>query len=133
MSTRRLMSLLLAVLMVVAAASRALSGVEAASPSVWLVFLYALPLALIVGLQMQARWTLLACVMYGTVGLALDISTAVQDLTHHAAGPVPLMLGGASGLANFLLIVLGGREFLDASLWTPPADRPPNPPPPRTA
>lgn len=133
MTNRHLMSLLLAVLMAVAAASGALSGREAGIPVIWVVFLYVLPLALIAGLQMRARWTVLACVMYGTVGLALDISTAVQDLTHQAAGPVSLALSGFSGLANFLLIVFGGREFLDASLWSPPADRPPNPPPPRTA
>jgi len=133
MTTRRITSLLLAILMAQAAASRALTGGEAALPVIWVVFLYALPLALILGLQGRARWTVLACVMYGTVGLALDISTAVQDLTHQTAGPASLVLGAVSGLANFLLIVFGGREFLDAGLWSPPADRPPNPPPHRTA
>lgn len=133
MTNRRVMSLLLVGLMAVAAASRLLSGSDAAVPVVWLVFLYALPLALLAGLQTPARWIVPACVMYATVGLALDISTAVQDLTHQQAGPASLALSGVSGLANFLLIVFGGREFLEAGLGTPPAGRPPNPPPPRAA
>ncbi len=94
-------------------------------------FLYGLPLVLLGLLLAQVRWALMAGVMYGTVGLALDISTAVQDLTKTGAGAEALLISGASGLVNFLLIVLGGRAFLDVGpAAKPPGSPRPNPPSP---
>jgi hypothetical protein len=91
-------------------------------------FLFGLPLLLAGGLLFHARWTLMACVIYGTVGLALDISTVVYDLTHSQAGPAPLALSAASGLVNFLLIIFGGRGFLDVGpAAEPQAGPPPSP------
>lgn len=91
-------------------------------------FLYGLPLILMGFLLAQARWALMAGVMYGTVGLALDISTAVQDLTKTDAGAEALLISGVSGLVNFLLIVLGGRGFLDVGTTERPPESPhPNP------
>ncbi|MBM4123279.1 MAG: hypothetical protein FJ249_11910 [Nitrospira sp.] len=55
----------------------------------------------------------MASVMYGTIGLALDISTLVQTLTHSEAQLHLVVMSVASGLLNFLLIVLGGRGFLE--------------------
>jgi hypothetical protein len=55
----------------------------------------------------------MASVMYGTIGLALDISTLVQTLTHSDPQSRLVMISVASGLLNFLLIVLGGRGFLE--------------------
>lgn len=97
----------------------------------WNGFLFAIPFALGALLFAGMRWALMAAVMYGTIGLALDISTVVQELTK-ADGHLPvLMLSGLTGLLNFLLIAIGGRGFLDVLQSTsPPADRAPNHPSP---
>lgn len=86
----------------------------------WLGFLYGIPVILAGALLGGQRWALMAAVMYGTVGLALDLSTVVQEITHGPARPAVLSASGVTALLNFLLILLGGRGFLDAS-------RPPSP------
>ncbi len=80
----------------------------------WLGFLYGIPLMLAGALVSGQRWALMAAVMYGTVGLALDLSTVVQELTQGPSHPAVLAASGVTGLLNFLLILLGGRGFLDA-------------------
>ena len=54
----------------------------------------------------------MAAVMYGTVGLALDISTLVQGLTKPEVPQMVTAMSGVTGLLNFLLIVFGGKGFL---------------------
>jgi len=103
-------------------------------PPGWLPFLYGLPLVLIGCLLANQRWALMAAVMYGTVGLALDISTIVQGLTKPDVPQAILAMSGATGLLNFLLIVFGGKGFLaitDAS--SPPESPRPNPPSPSSS
>lgn len=56
--------------------------------------------------------------MYGTIGLALDLSTIVQELTQGGSQASVLVISGITGLLNFLLIAIGGRRFLDASTVT---------------
>lgn len=80
----------------------------------WLGFLYGIPLVLVGALLSGQRWALMAAVMYGTVGLALDLSTVVQELTRGPGQSAVLAASGVTGLLNFLLILLGGRGFLDA-------------------
>lgn len=118
------MAVLLAIL--IALAVFAPSGTGTGGHLIRNGFLYGLPLILLSFLLAHARWALMAGVMYGTVGLALDISTAVQDLTKTDVGVEALLISGVSGLVNFLLIVLGGRGFLDVG----PATRPPESPRP---
>ncbi len=126
MSIHRIMAVLLAILIALAALSQAGSG--AGGHIIRNGFLYGLPLILMGLLLAHVRWALMAGVMYGTVGLALDISTAVQDLTKTGAGTEALLISGVSGLVNFLLIVLGGRGFLDVgTATTPPKSPHPNP------
>jgi hypothetical protein len=97
----------------------------------WLVFLYGLPLALIGCLLANQRWAFMVAVMYGTVGLALDVSTIVQGLTKPDVPPTILAMSGVTGLLNFLLIVFGGRGFLAVSGSSSPPESPrPNPPSP---
>ncbi len=86
----------------------------------WLGFLYGIPLILVGALASGQRWALMAAVMYGTVGLALDLSTVVQELTQGPAHPAILAASGVTGLLNFLLILLGGRGFLDARRLSTP-------------
>lgn len=94
----------------------------------WNGFLFAIPITLAAVLLARARWALMAAVMYGTIGLALDISTVVQELTKADGHSTVLMLSGLTGLLNFLLIVIGGRAFLDVlQPASPPASRAPNP------
>jgi len=117
MATRRLMALLLAGLAGLAFFQRATQGAEP-SRSIWHQlawngFLFWIPLILAGLLFGRARWVLMASVMYGTIGLALDISTLVQTLTHSEAQLHLVVMSVASGLLNFLLIVLGGRGFLE--------------------
>ncbi len=94
----------------------------------WNGFLFGIPLALGVLIFARARWALMAAVMYGTIGLALDISTVVQELTKADGQSTVLMLSGLTGLLNFLLIAIGGRGFLDVlQPASPPAGHTPNP------
>ena len=97
----------------------------------WIGFLLLTPVGLAVLIWLKLRWAAMACVMYGTVGLALDLATTVQILTKDSDVLVPLMSSVVSGLFNFLLIVFGGRSFLDVTQAPlPRASRPPNPPSP---
>lgn len=68
-------------------------------------------------------------VMYGTIGLALDISTVVQEVTRPNEQQTTLWMSGVTGLLNSLLIVIGGHGFLPVpSGAKPQASPPPNPP-----
>ena len=98
------------------------------SGAVWNGFLFGIPLALGLLLFGRARWALMAAVMYGTIGLALDISTVVQELTKADGQLRVVMLSGLTGVLNFLLIAIGGRGFLDVLRpASPPTGRVPNP------
>lgn len=97
----------------------------------WLIFLYGLPLALIGFLLAKQRWALMAAVMYGTVGLALDIATIIQGLTKSEGSPTILAMSSVTGLLNFLLIVFGGKGLLTTTGASSPPESPrPNPPSP---
>ena len=101
---------------------------DGSQPPGWLLFLYGLPLALIGCLLAKQRWALMAAVMYGTVGLALDILTVVQGLTKPDVPQMTTVMSGMTGLLNFLLIVFGGKSFLDVmSASSPPEFPRPNP------
>jgi len=95
----------------------------------WIGFLLLMPVGLAVLIWLKLRWAAMACVMYGTIGLALDLATTVQILTKDSDVLVPLISSVASGLLNFLLIVFGGRSFLDVTQTPLPQEsHPPNPP-----
>lgn len=99
--------------------------------SVWIVFLILLPLALVGCVWMAWRWSAMACVIYGTIGLALDLATLVSIAPHLDGELSTAALSGLSGLANFFLILFGGRSFLHLpSKLSPPGSHPPNPPTP---
>ena len=98
-------------------------------PPGWSLFLYGLPLALIGCLLARQRWALMAAVMYGTVGLAMDISTIVQGITTPDVPEVTAAMSGVTGVLNFLVIVFGGKTFLTAmGASSPPESLRPNPP-----
>ncbi len=94
-------------------------------------FLYGGPIALALWLLSGHRWALMGCVIYGTIGLALDIATLVQELTGKQTRDLLILLTAGSGAVNFLLITLSGRALLDVtSAERPPASHRPSPPPP---
>ena len=137
MKGRTMMVALLAMLMLATATAPVVRDTAQGATRfqlVWYGFLYGIPVMLSGLLLAGYRWALMAGVMYGTIGLALDIATLVQDVTGPAPQPAGLALSGATGLINLLLIVLGGREFLRVEpAPTPPGGRPPSPrPPPST-
>lgn len=100
----------------------------------WALFLYGLPLALIGCLLAGQRWALMVAVMYGTVGLALDVSTIVQGLTKPDVPQMVTAMSGVTGLLNFLLIVFGGKRFLNAMTASSLPESPrPNPPSPSSS
>ena len=103
-------------------------------PLGWALFLYGLPLALIGCVLANQRWALMAAVMYGTVGLALDISTIVQGLTKPDVPSAISSMSGVTGLLNFLLIIFGGKGFLTVmGSSSPPGSPRPNPPSPSSS
>lgn len=116
-ASTQVMAVLVALVIVAALSSWAApERTEDLQPSLsfgWLGFLYGIPLLLVAALVSGRRWALMAAVIYGTVGLALDLSTVVQELTQGPGGPAVLVASGVTGLLNFLLILLGGRGFLD--------------------
>ena len=84
-----------------------------AEPSRLLVgFLIGLPLFLLVAVRLGYRWAMMASVIYGTVGLALDLSTIVQLITKDQPTVASLTANSFSGVLNFLVIAFGGRAFL---------------------
>lgn len=103
---------------------------DQAEPSRLLVgFLIGMPVFLLVAVRLGYRWATMASVIYGTVGLALDLSTIVQLITKDQPTVASLTANGFSGLLNFLVIAFGGRAFLDVSQAPPPpGSHPPNPP-----
>ena len=100
----------------------------------WMLYLVVCPLALAGLVWIGWTWTAMACVIYGTVGLALDLATVTSILGGQgAAGPL-FLFSALSGIANFSLILFGGRAFLHSSLGTAlPVSRPPNPPSPSSS
>jgi len=109
---------------------------DQAEPGRFLVgFLIGLPLFLLVAVRLGYRWAMMASVIYGTVGLALDLSTMVQLITKDQPTVAMLTANGFSGLLNFLVIAFGGRAFLDVPPQAPPppGSRPPNPPLPASS
>ena len=91
--------------------------------------LIGMPVFLLIAVRLGYRWATMASVIYGTVGLALDLSTIVQLITKDQPTVAALTANGFSGLLNFLVIAFGGRAFLDVSQAPPPpGSLPPNPP-----
>jgi hypothetical protein len=95
----------------------------------WWLFLVVLPVAMATAIVVGWIWSAMVCVVYGTIGLALDLATVVSVLGGREGSDLTLFLSIVSGSANFVLIIFGGRAF-----WTlleerrPPGSRPPSPP-----
>ena len=100
----------------------------------WMLYLIACPLALAALIWMGWIWTAMACVIYGTVELALDLATVTSILSGQGETGALFFFSAMSGIVNFSLILFGGRAFLHSSLGTAlPVSRPPNPPSPSSS
>ena len=76
----------------------------------------------------------MACVIYGTVGLALDLATVASILGGQGETGALFLFSALSGILNFLLILSGGRAFLHSFQVTAlPGSRPPSPPSPSSS
>ena len=100
----------------------------------WMVYLIALSIGLAGLVWIGWTWTAMACVIYGTVGLALDLATLTSILSKQGETGTLFLFSAMSGTVNFLLILFGGRAFLLSSLGTAlPGFRPPSPPSPSSS
>lgn len=100
----------------------------------WMLYLLAFPIALAGLVWMGWSWTAMACVIYGTVGLALDLATVTSILGGKGETDTLFFFSVMSGIVNFLLIVFGARAFLHSFQETSlPLSRPPYPPSPSSS
>ncbi len=100
----------------------------------WMVYLIALPLALAGLVRIGWTWTAMACVIYGTVGLALDLATVTSILGGQGETGTLFLFSAMSGIVNFLVVLFGGRAFLHSFQGTVlPESRPPSPPSPSSS
>ena len=100
----------------------------------WMLYLLGFPLMLAGLVWMGWSWTAMACVIYGTVGLALDLATVTSILGGKDETSTLLFFSVMSGIVNFLLILFGGRAFFHSLQGTAlPVSRPPSPPSPSSS
>lgn len=105
-----------------------------AARTAWGFFLVLLPLALAGALWMGWTWAAMACVVYGTIGLALDLATATSILGGHDGIDTMLAFSGISGPLNLLLIIFGGLVFWNCLQGlSPRVSRPASPPSPSSS
>ena len=100
----------------------------------WIIYLIACPLTLASLVWIGWTWTTMACVIYGTVGLALDLATVTSILGGQDKTGGLFLFSVMSGTVNFLLILFGGRAFLHSFQGARlPESRPPSPPSPSSS
>ena len=100
----------------------------------WMLYLLAFPIALAGLVRIGWTWTAMACVIYGTVGLALDLATITSILGGQGEVGALFLFSAMSGIVNFLLILFGGRAFFHSFQGTAlPVSRPPSPPSPSSS
>ena len=100
----------------------------------WMLYLIACPLALAALIWMGWTWTAMACVIYGTVGLALDLATITSILGGQSETGVLFIFSVMNGTVNFLLILFSGHAFFHSFQGTAlPESRPPSPPSPSSS
>ena len=100
----------------------------------WMGYLIAFPITLAGLVWIGWTWTAMACVIYGTVGLALDLATVTSILGGQGETGALFLFSVMSGTVNFLLILFGGRAFLHSFQGTAlPESRPPSPPSPSSS
>ena len=132
--TWTLIGLLAGLCLIGATTTQLIPAVTEAGRIGWTLYLLAFPMALAGLVRIGWTWTAMACVIYGTVGLALDLATVTSILGGQGETGVLFLFSAMSGIVNFLLILFGGRAFLYSFQGTAlPESRPPNPPLPASS
>jgi hypothetical protein len=130
--TRRTVAVLLAGQVAVAVLLETFRSTPPTYALVWYGFLLGVPAALAGFVLAGHRWALFVTAMYGTVELALDLATVLQELTRASGDPLILSACAASSVMTAAVIVIAGRGFLAAMLGgkprvSPPPNRPSQP------
>ena len=100
----------------------------------WMLYLLVFPLTLAGLVWMGWTWTAMACFIYGTVGLALDLATVTSILVGQGEIGTLFLFSAMSGIVNFLLILFGGHAFFHSFQGAGlPVSRPPSPPSPSSS
>ena len=100
----------------------------------WVLYLLIFPLIIAGFMWMGWIWTAMACVIYGTVGLALDLATVTSILGGQGETGKLFLFSVTSGVVNFLLILFGAHSFFYSFQETAlPVSRPPSPPSPSSS
>lgn len=130
MNRSALLAALLGLLVIEVGVFFSVNSASAIPSSSWKVgFFILLPLALAILIWLHFRWAAMVCVIYATVGLAMDLATIVQLPGWNFDTAHTMITSGISGLFNFLLIVFGGRWLFDVGQEQRLAKpRSPNPP-----
>jgi hypothetical protein len=129
-----LIGLLAGLCLIGANTTQLISAATEASRIGWMLYLIAFPIALAGLVLIGWTWTAMACVIYGTVGLALDLATVTSILGGQGETGALFLFSAMSGIVNFLLILFGGRAFLHSFQGTAlPESRPPSPPSPSSS
>lgn len=132
--TWTLVCLLVGLCFIGATTTQLIPAATAAGRIGWRLYLIAVPIALAGLVWIGWTWTAMACVIYGTVGLALDLATVASILGGQGEIGALFFFSAMSGAVNFSLILFGGRAFLHSSLGTSlPGSRPPSPPSPSSS
>lgn len=79
---------------------------------IWNTFQFGMPLLIGAICLTGQRWAFMTAVIFGTIGLALDIATLAQSITDGKDQVEFLLIISTTAVLNFLLIVIGGRGIL---------------------
>ena len=79
---------------------------------IWNTFQYGMPLLIGAMCLTGQRWAFMTAVIFGTIGLALDIATLAQSITDGKDQVEFLLIISTTAVLNVLLIVIGGRGIL---------------------
>lgn len=79
---------------------------------IWNTFQYGMPLLIGAMCLTGQRWAFMTAVIFGTIGLALDIATLAQNITDGKDQVEFLLIISTTAVLNVLLIVIGGRGIL---------------------
>ena len=129
-----LIALLAGLCLIGATTTQLVPGSTEAGRIGWMLYLLVSPLILAGLVWMGWTWTAMACVIYGTVGLALDLATVTSILSGQGETGALFLFSVMSGVVNFSLILFGARAFLHSFQETAlPVSRPPSPPSPSSS
>lgn len=85
---------------------------DKSSSLLWMSFQYGFPLIGTSVLPTGKFWALMAGIIYGTIGLALDIATLVQSMMQNHDSMEFIILILINTLLNASLVLVGGKGIL---------------------